>query len=144
MLSCDWMEPFKNDVEAKLNFGRDMHIHTWTYTEYPQPQIVFDWHHDSFGKRNALSLRATSHTRLKAHDHCNLRALICQKGGDRPTSLHTQRWRPEGSKKTSWMKSLHGVLHGGGLWIRFHGLPKFCQVYLQEVGLTQILGDHYF
>ena len=27
--------------------------------------------------------------------------------------LHTRRWRHEGSKKTSWMKSLeHGVLHG--------------------------------
>ena len=69
-------------------------------------------------------LRATSHTRLKAHDHCNLRALIGRKGGDRPSSLHTRRWRPKGPKKTSWMKSLHGVLHDR-LWIRFHGLPEF-------------------
>ena len=29
-------------------------------------------------------MRATSHMRLRAHDHCNLRALIGQKGGDRP------------------------------------------------------------
>ena len=65
-------------------------------------------------------LRATSHTRLKAHGHCNLRVLIGQKGGDRPSSLHTRRWRPKGPKKTSWMKSLHGVLHGG-LWIRYYG-----------------------
>jgi hypothetical protein len=42
------------------------------------------------------------------------------------------------------MKSLHGVLHSG-LWIRFHDLPGFfCQAYLQEVGLMQILGDHDF
>ena len=69
-------------------------------------------------------VRATSHTRLRACDHCNLRALIGRNGGDRPSSLHTWRWRPKGPKKTSWMKSLHGVLHGG-LWIRFHGLLEF-------------------
>ena len=34
-------------------------------------------------------LRATSYTILKAHDHCNLRALIGRKAGDRPSSLHT-------------------------------------------------------
>ena len=70
------------------------------------------------------TLRGTSHTRLKAHDHGNLRALIGRKGKDRPSSLHTQRWKPKGPKKTSWMQSLHGVLRGG-LWIRFHGLPRF-------------------
>ena len=69
-------------------------------------------------------LRATSHTRLKAHVHCNLRALIGRKGGARPSSLHTWRWRPKGPNKTWWMQSLHGVLQGG-LWIRFHGLPEF-------------------
>ena len=68
-------------------------------------------------------LRATSHTRLKAHDHFNLRALIGRKGGDRPSSLHSWRWRPKDPKKTSWMKSLHEVLHAG-LWIRFHGMPE--------------------
>ena len=70
------------------------------------------------------NIRATSHTRLKVHDHCNLRALIGRKGGDRPSSLHIWRWRPKIPKSTSWMISLHGVLHGG-LWIRFYGLPKF-------------------
>ena len=59
-----------------------------------------------------LALRATSHTRLKALDHGNVRALIGRKGGDRPSSLHTRRWRPRGPKKSLWMKSLHGVLHG--------------------------------
>ena len=28
-------------------------------------------------------------------------------------------------KKSSWMKSLHGVLIHGGLWIRVYGLPEF-------------------
>jgi hypothetical protein len=36
-------------------------------------------------------VRATSHTRLKALDHGNVRALIGRKGGDRPSSLHTRR-----------------------------------------------------
>jgi len=62
--------------------------------------------------------------KLKACHHCNLRALIGWKGGDCPSSLHTQRWRPKGSKKISCMKSLHEVLHDG-LWIRFHGVPEF-------------------
>ena len=69
-------------------------------------------------------VRATSHIRLKALDHGNVRALIGWKGGDRPSSLHTRRWRPKGPKKVSWMISLHGVLHGG-LWIRVHDLPEF-------------------
>jgi hypothetical protein len=37
------------------------------------------------------SVRATSNTRLKAHDYGNVRALIGRKGGDRPSSLHTKR-----------------------------------------------------
>ena len=49
-------------------------------------------------------VRATSHTRLKALDDGNLRALICRKGGDCPSSLHTQWRRPKGPLKTSWMK----------------------------------------
>ena len=88
--------------------------------------------------------RQKNATRLKVHDHCNLRALIGRKGGDRPSSLHTQRWRPKGPKKTSWIKSLHEVLHGG-LWIRFHGLPEFSSGFTsKEVALTQISGDHDF
>ena len=61
--------------------------------------------------------------RLKAHDHGNVRALIGKKGGDRPSSLHTRRWRPRGPKSSSWMKSLHGVLRGK-LQRRVHGLPR--------------------
>jgi hypothetical protein len=67
--------------------------------------------------------RATSHTRRKARDHCNRRALIGREGGDRPGSLHTRRWRSKGPKKASWMKSLHEVIHGG-LWIRFQIPPS--------------------
>ena len=63
-------------------------------------------------------IRATSHTSLKAHDLCNLRGSHWSKGQTRPSSLHTRRWRRKGPKKTSCIKSLHGVLHGR-LWIRF-------------------------
>ena len=40
-------------------------------------------------------LRATSFTRVKARDHCNVRALISRKGGDRPSSFRTRRRRPK-------------------------------------------------
>ena len=59
-----------------------------------------------------------------AHDCCNLRALIGQKGRDRPSSLHTRRWRPIGLKKTSWMKKSTWS-PTCELWIRFCGLLKF-------------------
>jgi hypothetical protein len=38
-----------------------------------------------------VRLRATSHTRLKAHDHGNVKALVGRKGGDSSSSLHTRR-----------------------------------------------------
>ena len=44
-----------------------------------------------------MILRATSHTRLKAHDHCNVRALIGRKGGNRTSLFHTNErstWSP--------------------------------------------------
>ena len=58
--------------------------------------------------------RATSHAKLKARDHCILRSLIGRKGQDRPSSLHTRRWRPKASKKLSWTISLHGLPKFGG------------------------------
>jgi hypothetical protein len=53
---------------------------------------------DFFGyvKEHYSSIRATSHTRLKAHNHCIPRSLIGRKGRDRPNSLHTKMW----SRKT--------------------------------------------
>ena len=71
-------------------------------------------------------LRANSHTRLKAHDHSNLRSLIGRKGEDHPSSLLTWRWRPKGPKKTSWMKkstwsrtwqTMDKVLWSSGLFV---------------------------
>ena len=86
------------------------------------------------------SLRATSNTSLKARDHCNLRALIGWKGRDCPSSLHIGRWKPKGPKKTSWMKSLHGALHGG-ICTRLHGLPEFSLSPPPRGGVTKIPGD---
>ena len=82
-------------------------------------------------------LKATSHTRLKARDYRNLRALIGRKGGDRPSSRHIRRWRPKGPKKkfmdekSTWnhtwqtMDKVFMVSH------------NFCQAHLQEVDLTK-------
>ena len=68
--------------------------------------------------------RATSHTRLKARDHCILikdsrwlkraETVLVHFIVDGSEGLRTQR-------KLSWMKSLHGFLHVE-LWIVFHGL----------------------
>ena len=84
------------------------------------------------------SLRATSHTRMKAKDHCILRSLIGQKGWDHPSLLHTRRWRPKGSWKLSQMKRLHGFLHGR-LWIMFHDLLEFALSPPPRSRLTQIM-----
>ena len=85
-----------------------------------------------------------SYTRLKAHDHCNLRALIGRKGQDRPSWLHTRRWRLKGPNKTARMKNVHGGVLHGGLWIRFYGLPKFSSGLSPRGGPTQVSGDHVF
>ena len=89
------------------------------------------------------ALRATSHTRLKALDHGNVRVLIRWKGGDGPSSLHTRRWRPKGPLKSLWMKSLHGFLHGG-LWIRVHGLPEFASSLPPRGGSDENSGRPWF
>ena len=38
-----------------------------------------------------VSLRSTSHTSLKAHNHGNVKALIGRNGRDSSSSLHTRR-----------------------------------------------------
>ena len=58
-----------------------------------------------------LLLRATSHMRLKAPDHCILRSFIGWKGRDRPSSLHSRRRRPTTQRNCHGWKSLHGFPH---------------------------------
>jgi len=48
----------------------------YLYFDHKEPKLIF---------------RATSHIRLKALDHDNVRALIGRKGGDGPSSLYTRR-----------------------------------------------------
>ena len=36
-----------------------------------------------------MTLKATSHTRLRVHDHCTSSTLIGGKGGAGPTLVHT-------------------------------------------------------
>ena len=80
-----------------------------------------------------VTLKTTSHTRLKARDHCILVSLIGRKDQDLPSPLHTRRWRPKGPRKPSWMKSLDKFLHNK-LWRMVHDLLE----HLQEIGLTHI------
>jgi hypothetical protein len=64
-----------------------------------------------------LVLRATSHTRLRAHDHYTSSTLIGGKGGAGPSSLHTT---PEGPSeyvnarwnvKYTWIPTWHRMDH---------------------------------
>ena len=48
---------------------------------------------------------------LLARVWSGLKALIGRKDWDRPSSLHTRRWRPKDPKILSWMQSLHGFLN---------------------------------
>ena len=63
-------------------------------------------------KDTMSSLKATSHKRLRAHDHYTSSTLIGGKGEPGPSLLHTTL---EGLMKCVnawWMQSLHECLHG--------------------------------
>ena len=51
----------------------------------------------------ALTLRATSHTRLRARDHYTSSTLIGGKGGASPSSLHTTFEGPTEYVNGRWM-----------------------------------------
>ena len=61
--------------------------------------------------------RATSHTRLRARDHCTSGTLIGGKGGAVPSSLHTYAWGTNGvceckvDVKSTWMPTWHRMDH---------------------------------
>ena len=71
-----------------------------------------------------IGLRATSYTRLRAHNHYT--SSTCNVGNGRAglSSLHTTLEEPTEYVNTRWMQSLHGFVHGVEC-IMFHGLfPK--------------------
>jgi hypothetical protein len=63
-------------------------------------QSMWDDYLQTLGK-----LRATSHTRLKALDHGNVRALIGRKGGDRPVHFTLGGEGPKAQRKVRGEKS---------------------------------------
>ena len=64
--------------------------------------------------------RATSDTRLRAHDHYASSTLVGGKGGAGPSSFHNMLDGPTNYVNARWMKSLHGFLYGIK-WNIFHG-----------------------
>ena len=82
-------------------------------------------------------LRATSHRRLRARDHCTSSTLIGGKGGAGPSSLHTTLEGPmevcecKMDVKSTWTPTWHRMGHVS--W----SLGLFSQNHLLEVGLTQ-------
>ena len=86
--------------------------------------LTISWSHLLARVWSGPNIRATSLTKLKAHDHCNLRALIGRKGGDRPSSLHTRRWRPKEDfmdEKSTWSptwQTMDKVSWSPGIFVR--------------------------
>jgi hypothetical protein len=50
-----------------------------------------------------MEIRATSHTKLRARDHCTSSTLIGGKGGAGPSSLHTMLEGPTEYVNSRWM-----------------------------------------
>jgi hypothetical protein len=63
------------------------------------------------------ALRATSHTRSRAHDHCTSSTLIGGKGGAGPSLLHTTLEGPtevcecKMDVKSAWIPTWHRMDH---------------------------------
>ena len=77
-------------------------IHLWTCRISTSPSRSFS---------NTTTLRATSHTRLRAHDHYASSTPIGGKGGAGPSLPHTTLEGPTEYVNAKWMESLHGFLH---------------------------------
>ena len=86
-------------------------------------------------------LRATSHMRLRARDHCTSSILVGGKGGAGPSSLHTTLEGPTEYMNARWMSSLHGFLRGIK-WIMFHGHLDYFQKPPFGGRSNIKLGDH--
>jgi len=93
--------------------------------------------------KNCPKTKGHSHTRLKAHDHCNLRALMHWSKGRTPSKFtsHTKvkAWRPKEdfmNEKFTWSPTWRTT-------DKVSWSPKNLRpTHLHEIGLTQIPGDH--
>ena len=101
-----------------------MLLHPWEACRHLNMWTLF--HIWKFGMTCKWKLKATSHTRLRAHDHYTSSILIGGKGGVGPSLLHTRLEGPTEYVNARWMQSLHGFLHGIN-WIMFHGHLDYFQ-----------------
>ena len=108
-------------------------IYVWTTHKFSSN---YTFHMQHFRPWTTNQVRATSHTRLRAHDHRTSSTLIGEKGGASPSSLHTTLEGPTEYVNARWMWSLHGFLHGIE-WIMFMIIWTIFKNHLLEVGLTQ-------
>ena len=87
------------------------------------PNVNILWTQPWMG--NCVSLRATSHTKLRAHDHCTSSTLIARKGGAQSKFASHHAWGThEASECKMFVK--FGFLHGIK-WIMFHGHLDYFQ-----------------
>ena len=80
------LELVRNEVENVRLFGKDFESHERVMAT----TSLYD---------SCCPYKGHSKRWLKAHDHSILRCVIGGKGGDRPSSLHTRRWRSKGPKE---------------------------------------------
>jgi hypothetical protein len=72
------------------------------------------------------TLRATSHTRLRACDHYTSSTLVGGKGGAGPSSLRTTLEGPTEYVNARWLESPDKFLRGIA-WVMFHGHLDYFQ-----------------
>ena len=138
MLSWIWTAYFSNSTGSSVTNGRLFFVH-WAIGVRLVPNWFTDLICGMWGEVNGLPQRATSHTTLKAHDHCILGSLIGWEGWDWSSSLESEGLRAQ-INYHGW-KSLHGFLHDI-LLIMYHGLPEFASGPPPRGSMTQIMIDH--
>ena len=95
----------------------------WFYHIQYHPLSTLWW---NCPMRRRISIRVTSHMRLRANDHYTSNTLIGGKGGASPSSLHTTLEGPTEYVNARWTVSLHGFPHGIK-WIVFHNQLDYFQ-----------------
>jgi hypothetical protein len=96
----------------------------------------------SHANMNVVTIRATSHTRLRAHDHYTSSSLIGGEGRAGPSLLRTTLEGP-----TEYVKMQDGCKVYMDSYMSSNGSCfmvtwTIFKNHLLEVGLTQKLGDH--
>lgn len=113
---CYWRQKFKYTTWVPLDANtpnpilietphplRVKHASSWfsTFDPHHTTPIKYRGQIKKSNRTTPTHLRATSHTKLTARDHCILRSLVGQKSQDHPSLLYTKRQTPKDPTKLS-------------------------------------------